>query len=246
MRAPQPFERQAKTFAGQSVEVLREMILGGRLVPGQRLNEVELSEALGISRGPLREAISRLASEGLLTVVSHRGAFVRTFDAQELMDLWELRIALETHAVRLVAQLADKSLLAGLKTMLADTRKTLVAEGGLFYPRDLDFHRGVVSLAKSARLLSATAEVHQQVHLARSRAGLVPERAQESYDEHEEVFQHIARRDADGAAAALATHLRASLASVLKLFPAIEDERDPAKRKPAALPTVDSLGPAAP
>src|SRR6266849_3470977 len=92
-RLPLPLERPEQTFSGRAVNVLREMVLSGRLRAGERLNEVELANALRISRGPLREAIQRLRSEGLLTAVSGRGAFVRSFSDDELRELYEVRIA---------------------------------------------------------------------------------------------------------------------------------------------------------
>ena len=88
------------TFSQQTEVALREMILAGEIAPGERINEVALAGELGISRGPLREAIQRLVSGGLLTVISHRGAFVRTFTPGEIVDLYGLRSALELHAVR--------------------------------------------------------------------------------------------------------------------------------------------------
>ena len=79
------------TFSRRTEVVIRDMILDGTIPPGERLNEVALASALGISRGPLREAIQRLAGEGLLTVISHRGAFVRTFEAREIDELYDMR-----------------------------------------------------------------------------------------------------------------------------------------------------------
>jgi DNA-binding GntR family transcriptional regulator len=109
------------TYAGRSLEVLRTMILDGTLAPGERLNEVHLSQALGISRGPLREAIQRLASEGLVEAVTHRGVYVRSFSARELSDFYELRIALETHAVRLAARYSPQDRIDELGQMLDET-----------------------------------------------------------------------------------------------------------------------------
>src|SRR6266446_5488267 len=80
---------------------LREEILSGRLQPGAELAEVALSEQLGVSRGPLREAIGRLASEGLVTVRPRRGAVVRSLSKQEFVELYQVREALEMLAVRL-------------------------------------------------------------------------------------------------------------------------------------------------
>src|SRR5437762_400223 len=88
---------------------LREEILTGRLKPGAELGEVPLSEQLGVSRGPLREAIGRLAAEGLVTVRPRRGAVVRSLSREEFLELYQVREALERIAVQLaVPRLTDE------------------------------------------------------------------------------------------------------------------------------------------
>jgi DNA-binding GntR family transcriptional regulator len=186
-RLPRPLERPEQTFSSRAVSVLREMVLSGRMRAGERLNEVELAHALQISRGPLREAIQRLRSEGLLTAVSGRGAFVRTFTIDTLRELYEVRIALETHGVRLAA-------------------------------RNSDFHQRIMELADNHALLDVATEVHRQIHLARTRSGHVSTRARQALEEHQEVLKHLADGDGERAAEVLATHLRASLQSVLELL----------------------------
>ena len=80
---------------------LRAEILEGRLEPGAELAEVALSEQLGVSRGPIREAIGRLASEGLVTVRPRRGAVVRSLSKEEFLELYQVREALERMAMQL-------------------------------------------------------------------------------------------------------------------------------------------------
>src|SRR3954471_22066029 len=80
---------------------LREEILANRLEPGAELQEVALWARLGVSRGPIREAIGRLAAEGLVTVRPRRGAVVRSLSKDEFLELYEVREALEVRAVML-------------------------------------------------------------------------------------------------------------------------------------------------
>ncbi len=215
---PTPLGRQANTFAGKSLQVLKTMILDGTLHPGQRLNEVELARALGISRGPLREAVQRLASDGLVTIISHRGAFVRAFDTEELVELYELRTALETHAVRLAARRVDTEDLVDLDEMLRVTEDVLASAGQHAYPSDLDFHQRVVSLAGNQTLLRAAVEVNHQIQLARSRSAQQPQRARNAFVEHRDILTALARADGSGAADLLATHLQHSLTNALQLL----------------------------
>lgn len=217
-RLPSALERPAHTFSSRAVDVLRGMVLRGQLASGERLNEVELAGALGISRGPLREAIQRLVSEGLLTAVSGRGAFVRTFTPESLGDLYEVRIALEVHAVRLAAEVAGREDIAALRAMLDETGAAVT--GGSSYPETLDFHGRLVALCGNVALRDAATEVHRQVSLARSRSGHVTERAKEALTEHRAVLDALARGDADAAAAHMTDHLRASLGHALTVLQA--------------------------
>ena len=213
---PGPLERPEQTFSGRAVDVLREMVLVGQLQPGQRLNEVELANALGISRGPLREAIQRLRSEGLLTAVSGRGAYVRTFTADALRDLYEVRIALETHAVRLAGQRLGPEGVKELRELLDATGKSLTAEHS--YPQDLDFHQRMVALADNPALLDTVTGINSQIQLARWRSGHVPLRAKQAFEEHRAVLEHLAAGRGEEAAVVLADHLRHSLQSALEVL----------------------------
>lgn len=215
---PEPLDRSAMTVAGRSAEVLRQMVLDGRLEPGQRLNEVELAAALRISRGPLREAIQRLASEGLFTTVSHRGAYVRAFDAREISELYEFRIAVESHAVRLAARLANAAGIDDLRSLLDKTGDILRSDNSVSYPQDLDFHLRLVALSANRRLVDASIEINQQLQLARSRSALQPARAREAYEEHEAVLASLAAGDGEQAAALLEAHLRESMTSAVQLL----------------------------
>ncbi|MDN4171708.1 GntR family transcriptional regulator [Nocardioides sp. SOB77] len=199
------------TIAALAERELREMVLGGRFEAGERLNEVALADSLGISRGPLREAVSRLAAEGLLTVVTHKGAYVRTVSPSDLRDLYELRIAVETYAVRLGVERASDEQLAGLDADLARTRAILERRSDEPYPADLDFHARVVSLARNEALLTQVRETHARLHLARARSAHDPRRARAAYDEHAAVVARVLARDAAGAAELMESHLRAAL-----------------------------------
>ena len=226
---PAPLERPADTFSVRAVAVLREMVLTGKLRAGQRLNEVELANALGISRGSLREAIQRLRSEGLLTTVSHRGAFVRSFSDDELRQLYQVRIALETHAVRLAVGDGDADGIRGLRKLLVATKAAMTA--GPAYPRELDFHRQLVALTGNQALIDMTTDVHRKIDLARSRSAYLAARARDAFAEHEEIVDHMEQGQAETAAQVLTSHLLSSLHSALGVLDA--DRVPPVEFAPA-------------
>src|SRR5438132_4065356 len=96
---------------------LREEIVSNRLAPGTELQEVALAEALGVSRGPIREAIGRLAAEGLVTVRPRRGAVVRALSKDEFLEAYQVREALEVMAVRLAVPKLDAEDVAALERL---------------------------------------------------------------------------------------------------------------------------------
>jgi DNA-binding GntR family transcriptional regulator len=222
---PAPLERPVHTFSGRTVEVVRDLILNGNLRAGERINEVELSSALGISRGPLREAIQHLRSEGLLVTVSHRGAYVRTFSERELSELYEVRVALETHALRLVGHSMTPESVEELRQMLAETDEAVGTMNT--YPRELDFHQRIVLLADNESLMDAVVEVHRKIHLARSRSGHQTLRARRALSEHREVLEHLADGRTEQAAQVLAAHLHSSFRSAVNVLISDEGGSDP-------------------
>ena len=208
-----PISSAHRTFASLAERSIREMVLDGRLAPGDRVNEVELAAALGISRGPLREAIQRLASQGLLTVRSHHGTTVKVFGWEELRELYEVRIALEAFAVRVGAARTNNEQLGSLSRLLAETQRLFSQGGAEPYPSDLDFHRLLVALSGNSALIEMHALTLQKIELARSRSAQDPDRARDAVQEHTAVLQALLDGNLELAREALEDHLRRSLQS---------------------------------
>jgi DNA-binding GntR family transcriptional regulator len=204
------------SLANRGAGALRDMILNGILAPGERLNEVELSTALGISRAPLREAIRDLASQGLLTIVTHKGAFVPSYTADDLRDIYEARIAIEAHAVRMVALRRSPADSAELNTLLDQTEQELERSGSQAYPSSLDFHSRIVELTGNRHINEINTALGQRIQLFRIRSGQRAERATEALQEHREIVTRIGS-DPDVAAMLMMRHLQLSLASVLRI-----------------------------
>jgi DNA-binding GntR family transcriptional regulator len=131
---------------------LRAAILEGRLAPGERLRAEAVAERLGTSRTPVREALLMLEREGLVVVQPHRGAVVRAFDAQDLLDLYEVRELIEPHAARRAATRAPN---LGRLEELCDLaeRARATADDQIAYNEE--FHALIAAAAESPRLQAA-------------------------------------------------------------------------------------------
>ena len=154
-----PAELQFETLPRTTLRLhahamLREEIVSGRLRPGDKINEVHVSAAMGVSRGTLREAMRVLEQEGLLHSVAHRGSYVRRIDAREARELQEVRLALEVTAAvhdALIWSPTIDSFLRERYRILEETH-----DEGTFLERaraDLSFHEGFVEATDNQILL---------------------------------------------------------------------------------------------
>ncbi len=206
------------SYAEQARELLRRSILNGVYAPGQRLKEVEISRDLGISRSPVREAIQGLASEGLVRVATQKGAFVANLDATEVAELYEVREALETMAVRLAAERAEIPRIMDLRELLEATRSTLDRQESTGYPRNLDFHRHLSVLSGNRKLAQEVNEINSQLELARLRSAYKPGRAEQAYEEHLAIFDALRRQDPAAATDAMREHIRHGKDNMLSML----------------------------
>jgi DNA-binding GntR family transcriptional regulator len=206
---------QHQTFANLAERAIREMVLDGQLPSGVHINEVQLAAQLQISRGPLREALQRLASQGLVTTRSHRGAFATVIDIEELRNVYGLRIALERFAVRTAVTQPDAKQIEQLSGLLDRTRKMLAMENPDPYPvyGTLDFHRHLAAVCGNPAIVEVHERTLQRIALARSRSADIPERSREALKEHESVLRAITAGDEALAVSNLENHLRSSLRS---------------------------------
>lgn len=146
-----PVERRAT--ASVIADVVRERVIDGSFAPGTQLGEVQLAEQLGVSRGPVREALQRLIQEGLLEGRPHRGVFVARLGGEDVLDVYRARRAVERAAAELLVERHGTAALDELARLVA--RMESAAERGRWSNVvDLDrrFHETLVSAAGSPRL----------------------------------------------------------------------------------------------
>src|SRR6266567_557207 len=188
---------------------LRTEILEGRLEPGAELIEVALAEQLGVSRGPIREAIGRLAAEGLVTVRPRRGAVVRSLSKEEFLELYQVREGLEAMAVRLaVPRLTadDFATLQGLiDTMSKHAERNEVAE---FFEANAAFHGHLFTASGNGKLQELYGQLLSQIGRYRMRSLKLRGNLHRSVAEHAAILRAAKRGDTDRAAHLMAEHVR--------------------------------------
>lgn len=155
------------TLSTQVAERIREEVLSGVHAPGAQLNELSLSQAYGVSRGPLREAMQRLVQEGLLRSEPHRGVFVPELSEEDLRDVYLVRRAIEGAAIRRVMESGDRAdvrdaLIAVSERMEAAIGKGDLAAAGML---DMEYHRVLVEAAGSPRLSRTYATVQAETQM---------------------------------------------------------------------------------
>src|SRR5579884_1144225 len=147
----QPLELE--TASGRVAERIRASILDGTLAPGTQLTEVLLAERLGVSRGPVREAMQRLIQEGLLRAERHRGVFVIELSLEDVEDVYFARRAIEQEAASCVLKGDREELLAALDGLVGEMREAeRASDRAGMVEADLHFHETLVNAAKSKRL----------------------------------------------------------------------------------------------
>ncbi|GAA5147244.1 GntR family transcriptional regulator [Pseudonocardia eucalypti] len=148
----EPVDR--KSTPALVADQLRSAIMRGTLPPGAQLGEVELAGQLGVSRGPLREAMQRLVAEGLLRSERHRGIFVRDLDGADVRDVYSVRLAVEGAAGRLILAEGGSAAAAGLLTDVLRVMEEAARVGDPVALADADqaFHSTLVAASGSPRL----------------------------------------------------------------------------------------------
>jgi DNA-binding GntR family transcriptional regulator len=216
------------TFASMVGERIRASIIDGELQPGAQLHEVELAASFGVSRGPVREALQRLIQEGLLRSEPHRGVFVPVMSADDIVDIYLAREALEGAAVRRIiatarAATAAKALDRVVRSMEAAEK---AEDWGAFASRDLDFHTALVSAAESPRLERMFTTVISETRLCLSMLTSELKGRDFLVDEHRAITEMIRAEDTEGAMVALTKHFDEALVTLQRRGGGAEDQAE--------------------
>jgi DNA-binding GntR family transcriptional regulator len=208
-----------RTLHDEVLERLRDMIIEGRLAPGQRINEGAVGAQLGVSRTPLREAIKTLASEGLVEILPAKGAIVRRFSARDLADILEVLKTLEQLGARIAcAEASDAAIeeihaLHRLMMELYETRNRLE-----YFKLNQAIHSKMVAASGNAALMEMHATLQSRIKRLRFVGNEGPVKWAGAVAEHEEMMAALLRRDAAELSRIIGVHMDATLLRVREVL----------------------------
>ena len=213
---------QTKTRAGENLSTraygqIKHLILCNEIMPGQKLSHQQLSERLGMSRTPVREALTRLVQEGYVSFQPKRGFTCKEIKLQEAEELYELREALEAFAVEkavegsteeALEQLRNKMQIYGRDVGNRFTRERLVY--------DQDVHLAIARMSGNETLHNMLSHVFERIVLKRRTDGIYnAARGTLAHQEHLALFAAMERRDAADAVAIMRSHIQAGRQNVM-------------------------------
>ena len=210
---------------------LRRQLLAGEKTPGSRLDYRKISEEMGVSTTPVREAMSKLASEGFVDLVPRAGAIVREFGRQEAEHLYGVREAIETYAAAKAAEKISTATLSQLESLLGRMggliKQTAAKGNGLmsgdtlvsFLEADLAFHMTIIEAAGNPRLvkLAGDSHIHSRI-FGVERFGHAQELIEEADHIHRLIFDALRHRAGSKASELVARHIHRSLELTLAHF----------------------------
>jgi len=220
-------ERRA-TLAGEVRGEIERMIVEGDLAAGEKLNELALSNAMGVSRGTVREAIRSLADSGLIDLIANRGAFVHETTLAEVRNLYDLRGAIFAMACASSARRVDEGvepkLVRQLEKNLEMMRKTQHEnDPATYYALNIEFHDMLLESAGNPRAKAMYDNMVKEMHLFRRRGLSVASNIARSIEEHGEISEAVAAGDPDGARAAAERHITSGFARYMKMVEQVEN-----------------------
>ena len=200
-------EHKTVSIAGQVFENLERDILSGKYERGDVLTEMKLSEELGVSRTPIREALRRLEQEHMIEIGS-KGAVVVGINEEDIGIIYEVRCRIEGLASRLAAERASDEAIEDLRQTL-ELQEFYTSKGNAekIKNEDNDFHKKIYAMSGCMPLADTLEELHKKVVKYRHASLAVAGHSAEALAEHRAIFDAIAARDGDAAESATTSHV---------------------------------------
>lgn len=206
-----------RDLTGEAWGRIKQMILEYHLRPGQKLEHQALSDRLGMSRTPVREALGRLTEEGFVVRTPHKGYFVQEITEAEAKELFDLREWLELYSVERAIKNSTVKDLRELRAILGSYRKA-ISQGvsRQMFLVDEDFHLKIAEIAGSSMLKRMLTTLFEKIIMKRTMEGISPLSGLESYRRHLRIFKAIENRDVREARQQIKEHAQAGREAVLE------------------------------
>ena len=213
---------RSRSLSALVQEEIERLILNGELVAGDKLNENDIAQRLGISRGPVRESLRTLEEAGLVRLEKNRGVFVREISPEEAAELYEVRAALDGVVGQRLAARVTSDQLAQLK-LLVDRMDEAAARGDVdaYHPLNVQFHEWLVEFAGNRKLAAIYRRLVNGLTLFRRNTLAHFETMTASNAEHHAILEALAARNAPAAGEAMREHILESgerMGRALRLF----------------------------
>jgi len=198
----------------KAYQLIKEMLLKGDIKPGERIREDLLGESISMSRTPVREAINRLSAEGFVVQVPRKGVFAREFTKQELLDIVDIRIALETYAIKRCCDTITDADIKEFEAILLEIEQSVIEEDhGKFGIYDGLLHKKIGSISGNEQAMIFINEVEDLSVYSRKMDEFRDFRyvTKTSIVQHKEIIEALRARDKARAAKAVEINIKEAL-----------------------------------
>lgn len=218
-------DSRAGSLRSRVFSQLQNDILNGYYEPGESLIETKLSEELGVSRTPIREALRQLELEGLVQSIPNKGVIVKGVTSQDIQDIYTIRMLIEGLAARWAAEkITDEELQELKDTVDLEEFYTVRNDYSHLLQSDTKFHDIIFKASKSKPLMHTLSTFHHYVQKARKISMSSPGRAMKVLGEHKAILQAIIDKDAQKAERLTTEHVSNASSNLLKQFAAKDHE----------------------
>ena len=197
--------------------IIEEAVLNDKYKKGESLIESKLATELGVSRTPIREALTQLEHEGLVQLIPNKGALVTGISPKDIQDIYTIRMMIEGLAARWAAENITGEEIKELKEAV-DLEEFYTSKADIEHLIQLDsrFHQVIYKASKSRPLMYMLQTFHHYIQRARTQSIGTPGRAQKALNEHKAILQAISARDGAKAELLTAAHIQKAQANLLK------------------------------
>jgi DNA-binding GntR family transcriptional regulator len=215
-----PDAGNAQSVANGIYRELENLIIEGRLEPGDRINEKSFADQRGISRGPIREACRRLEEAGLVEFKVNRGFFVRVLDLRDVLEIYDVRAALFSHAGRILARRITSEQLDELAGMHEEMEAAIAqSDADLFYTVNRRFHSRIMTFTGNRHLADIYEGLDRELHIWRKRALILDGNVRASSAEHGLILEVLRNGNPTRIAQMLRDHSLAGRNRLLRTMP---------------------------